>query len=173
MPTLGGARTGDAMPRADRPDQQPTIRQGRPRDVARIVAMIGELAAYHGDTATVSAEDLDRAIFDTRPWADLLVAELDGMMVGYAILWRLFRGVNGRRALELDHLYVAADHRGKGVGSRLVQAVIDHAHALGCGHVGVGTTPANTRAQAFYRDHGFQQTPGPGPRFRLSLVPSP
>lgn len=147
------------------------IRPGERRDVPAVVAMIGALAAHHGDTATVTASDLERDLFTVRPWADLLVAEIDGTLVGYTMLWRLFRAVDGQRALEMDHLYVTAERRGLGIGRRIVERVVAHARELGCVRIGVGTAPGNTRAQAFYRGLGFEPAT-PGPRFRLVLPES-
>ena len=54
---------------------------------------------------------------------------------------------------DLDQLYVAPEVAGQGVGSTLV----DLAKDLRPGGLALWTFQSNTRAQAFYRHHGFTE----------------
>ncbi|HET6298672.1 MAG TPA: GNAT family N-acetyltransferase [Kribbella sp.] len=54
---------------------------------------------------------------------------------------------------DLDQLYVAPDLAGQGVGS----ALVDLAKDLRPGGLALWTFQSNTRAQAFYRHHGFTE----------------
>lgn len=44
--------------------------------------MVGKLAAHHGDTATLTVDDLIRGISGEDPWLYTLVAAADGELVG-------------------------------------------------------------------------------------------
>ncbi|MDX3004245.1 GNAT family N-acetyltransferase [Kribbella solani] len=54
---------------------------------------------------------------------------------------------------DLDQLYVAPEAAGQGIGSTLV----DLAKDLRPGGLALWTFQSNTRAQAFYRSHGFRE----------------
>ena len=56
-------------------------------------------------------------------------------------------------ALVLEHLYVAPEHQGRGVGAAVLAQVFCEADALGCAlHVGALRESDSNR---FYRRHGF------------------
>jgi ribosomal protein S18 acetylase RimI-like enzyme len=54
---------------------------------------------------------------------------------------------------DLDQLYVAPDAAGRGIGSTLVELAKD----LRPGGLALWTFQSNTRAQSFYRRHGFRE----------------
>jgi ribosomal protein S18 acetylase RimI-like enzyme len=87
---------------------------------------------------------------DTR----LLIAELDGHVVGYLML-RFMGGAStwdvGERVAEIESLSVLSDVRSQGVGARLVSA----ARELGTERLLVGAVHANTAALRFYEREGF------------------
>jgi [ribosomal protein S18]-alanine N-acetyltransferase len=90
-----------------------------------------------------------KALLDTGE-GTLLVAEDGGAPVGLAVMV-------GRAAPELGML-VAADRRGHGIGSALVEACLAWARAAGAGRVVLHVFPHNTAARALYRKHGFAET---------------
>lgn len=59
-----------------------SIRHAGPADGPRIVQMVGQLAAHHGDTPSVTLEDLSRDLFCETPWISILVAETGGTLIG-------------------------------------------------------------------------------------------
>jgi GNAT superfamily N-acetyltransferase len=58
-----------------------------------------------------------------------------------------------RRSGDLQSVYVVAEERNRGVGGRLVDAVVQRAHELELGHV---TVHSSSRAIPAYERHGFQ-----------------
>jgi GNAT superfamily N-acetyltransferase len=146
-----------------------SVRRARLSDIPAVLDMIAQLAAHHGDRASVDADTLERDVFGDRPWSELLVAELDQELVGYGILCPLYRAQYGQRGMDLHHLFVLPAQRGKGIGRRLIEAAMDRARALGCRYFSIGTMPDNVAAQRFYLGLGFEQAPPPGPRFRRTL----
>jgi len=107
----------------------------------------------------------DRAVFDTVTYpgvlgeaaagrAELLVAEVDGRVAGYALAVRMPTLFAGGTVLELLELCVDAPLRGRGTGSALVRAV-----QAGAAHAGdAEVTVPTRRAATFYLGLGFQET---------------
>jgi GNAT superfamily N-acetyltransferase len=103
----------------------------------------------------------DRAAFDRHfpmlveaEHADCLVAEVGGRIVGYAVAFRLVTLYANGIVVELQELMVAPEHRGLGIGRRLVEAVIDRARAASAVEVTVPTR----RAGPYYLRLGFEET---------------
>ena len=63
-----------------------TTHEARPTDAAHIVQMVGELAAHHGDTSSLTADGIARDALGDPPWLHVLVAESAGEMIGYTAL---------------------------------------------------------------------------------------
>lgn len=75
-------------------------------------------------------------------------ARLDGVLVGFALYYDLPEAVTGRRAGQLDDLYVDVMARGRGVASKLIQALIEEGRARGWAHLRwlvPDRNPASTR----------------------------
>ncbi len=99
------------------------IRNAKPRDLPELNAMIAALAAHHGDAAAITPDKLERDLFGPLPWITALVADSgeDGL-IGYAILVPLYRAQEGKRGMDLHHLFVRDGQRGNGIGHHLVAA---------------------------------------------------
>jgi ribosomal-protein-alanine N-acetyltransferase len=95
--------------------------------------------------------------------ADLLVAESAGTLVGYAAAW--FVVDQG----ELGNVAVARDWRKRGIGARLVDAVIARAAERGVREVFLEVRPSNLTAQRLYERFGFQAV---GRRRNYYVAPS-
>jgi [ribosomal protein S18]-alanine N-acetyltransferase len=80
-----------------------------------------------------------------------LVAEDGGKIVGYAGL--LGAGWQG----DVLTLAVAADRWGEGIGSALLEALLDEAARRGCTEVFLEVRTDNLRAQQLYRRHDFTE----------------
>ena len=78
-------------------------------------------------------------------------------MAWVALLPRVPRpGAMRRLSADIQSVYVVEEHRGHGVGSRLVQAASDHAQTLGAGTV---TVQSGRRAVPVYERLGFASSP--------------
>jgi ribosomal protein S18 acetylase RimI-like enzyme len=76
-----------------------------------------------------------------------------------------FRSAIWSDALEcyLAELYVAPQHRGKGLGRALLQTAIDLARARGADHMDLGTSEDDRAARSLYESLGFVNREG-GPQ---------
>ncbi len=100
-----------------------------------------------------------------QPWLDggyFFVGELQGEVVAYAAgVVKLGKGYifkpEGEQYLNVDEVYVHADHRDKGLGTRLVQALLDKAEAAGIVRSMVGSNNVDWLATyRFYERHGYR-----------------
>ncbi|MEL7209199.1 MAG: GNAT family N-acetyltransferase [Actinomycetota bacterium] len=99
-------------------------------------------------------EDGDRAMIRRGidgPDAAQFVAELDGEIVG-----NIGMTLPRYRVADLGML-VAEQHRGRGIGSALLEAGIEWARAEGAHKVALQHWPHNEAAHALYLKHGFVQ----------------
>lgn len=65
----------------------------------------------------------------------------------------------GKKALELNRLYIDKGHKGQGVAQALMDFYLDYAKMEGYTFLWLGVWEHNYRAQAFYRKYGFVPTP--------------
>lgn len=150
-----------------------TIRRLTRADLGALCDMIRALAAYHGDVSTVSEAMLERDCFASlptaQPWVQILVAEEAGALLGYGALLPRAQLQFAERGMDLHHLFVRPEARGRGVGQALLQAARQLAGRKGAGFLSVGVDPRNGGAEAFYLANGFEAQEGGGRRFRAGL----
>lgn len=112
-----------------------------------------ELAAWWAD------HDESHLAFTASVAADGLVG-----MAWLALLPRIPRPGNAeRRSADIQSVFVIPEHRGKGIGSALVEAATAHAFELDAGRV---TVSSGRRAVPVYERLGFS----PSPRLLERLV---
>lgn len=145
------------------------IRAARQGDLQQILDMIALHAECHGDTAKISAADLDRDLFGVHPWITALVAEAGGRLIGYALLVPMYRAGDGVRGMELHQIFVRRDHRGQGIGRHLVSRARDHARVASCGYLSVSAATGNFGAHRFYEQMNFRAGPVTGMRYVQAL----
>ncbi len=148
---------------------QTTLRPLKPEDLPDLLEMIEALAAHHGDQPLTTRQDLERDCLGPAPWLHVLIAEREGVIVGYTALCPLAQLQFGVRGMDMHHLFVRPGARGTGVGRSLIDGALRLSKDMGCRYVAVGTHPDNTVAAAVYRAIGFQDRPPPGPRFSIRI----
>ena len=99
-----------------------TIRYARETDVPQILNFIKELAIYENMLDDVVAtESLLREWIFEKQKAEVLLAEEDGIPVGFALFFHNFSTFLGRAGIYLEDLFVMPEHRGKGYGKALLR----------------------------------------------------
>ncbi|XP_048208170.1 probable N-acetyltransferase CML1 [Perognathus longimembris pacificus] len=86
------------------------------------------------------------------------VAECGGRVVGMVGALPVKDPPLGKKQLELLHMSVALEHRGKGIAKALVRTVLQFARDQGYSEVVLGTTMLQQGALALYQGMGFQKT---------------
>ena len=145
------------------------VRPVTPEDLPQLLLLVEALARFHGDTPQLTPDSVARDVLGSDPWVHVLVAEVDGALVGYVALLRLARFQYGQRGVDLHHVFVRESHRGRGLGGALVGAALDLGGRLGASYATVTATPANAAAQTFYASLGFAPAPRFGARFATTI----
>ncbi len=113
------------------------------------------------DFYLVDGHDFDEAfvrqglepLLDSDRYGFALVADEDGAPGGYIVItWGYSLESGGRDAL-VDEFYVA--RRGKGLGSRLLEAALERIAAAGVTRVFLETEKENERVRGLYSRYGF------------------
>ena len=89
------------------------------------------------------------------PDYELVVAELDGDIVGFIDQWIVHDFAHGAKLGYIQNLYIASKHRRKGIGSRLLEEIMRSAEKKGVLEIHVVTEFENKAAISLYRKHGF------------------
>ena len=133
-----------------------TIRAAAPADTKTILRFVNELAGYERETDAVKAKEADFAhtLFGPRPYAEALIAEADGVAVGFALFFHNFSTWEGKPGVYLEDLYVTPEARGKGVGKRLLSHLAKIAVTRGCTRFEWSVLDWNEPAIRFYRSLG-------------------
>ena len=146
-----------------------TIRSGKIEDAA-LLAELGartfsetfaddntpeDMAAYLAASFSLGQQSAELA----DPHCLFLIAEADGVAVGYAMLrsGSALDSVTGDEPIELVRLYVSREGFGTGIGAALMQACIAEAKQRGYKTLWLGVWEHNHRAQAFYRKWNFHE----------------
>jgi ribosomal protein S18 acetylase RimI-like enzyme len=79
----------------------------------------------------------------------------EDLPVGFTQLYPTYSSVRAVKNWILNDLYVAADHRKKGIGEQLIQAAMQFAKADGAQYVQLETAIDNYNAQRLYETIGF------------------
>ncbi len=101
------------------------IRAATADDTATILGFIRDLAAYEKLSHEVVADEakLQATLFGARPAAEVLIAEVGGTPVGFALFFPSYSTFLAKPGLYLEDLFVRPSARGQGVGSALLSAL--------------------------------------------------
>ena len=138
-----------------------SVRPATAADVARIHAFIVELAEYERarDQVAGTPELLADALFGADPVAEALIAEVDGVVAGFAVFHSSFSTWECRAGLWLEDLYVSRAQRRAGVGGVLLHSLAAIAVARGCPRLEWNALNWNEPALDFYASLGATRLP--------------
>jgi len=149
-----------------------TIRPATTADQQRVFELLhtqlGEHAIQPPDEALARA--INR-LLHTPELGRLLVAEVDGRVVGVAAVTLGATIERGGQSAWLEELYVEPEHRGRGLGEALVRAARAAAQAAGATAIDLEVEEGHERAANLYRREGFVRLARQ--HFTCELAPSP
>jgi GNAT superfamily N-acetyltransferase len=101
------------------------IRFASPDDAPSILAFIRELADYEKLLHEVVADEqaIRSTLFAAQPAAEVLIAQLGGEPVGFALFFQTYSTFLAKPGLWLEDLFVRPAARGKGAGAALMSAL--------------------------------------------------
>jgi GNAT superfamily N-acetyltransferase len=125
-------------------------------DVPIILEMIRELAAYEKllHICAATEDQLRGTLFGDRPAAEVLLAQLDGETVGFALFFPNYSTFLAQPGIFLEDLYVKPHARGKGAGIALLKELARIAAVRGCGRVEWLVLDWNEPSIEFYKKLG-------------------
>ncbi|HZX07466.1 GNAT family N-acetyltransferase [Kribbella sp.] len=135
-------------------DHQVTVRQAVEEDDAVLLAI--ERVAWDASSGFPSYGETLQDTFFTRSGPDAhLVAEYDGVVVGYVRLQEKYPFPEGSGVLAINGIAVAPDARRLGVGNALMTATTDEAHRRGARKITLHVHGVNAPARHLYERHGY------------------
>ena len=132
------------------------IRPATVDDMPTICRLIRGLAEYERLTSTVVLDEarLRAHLFGPRPFAEVLLTEEAGAVVGFALFFHNYSTFLGQPGLYLEDLFVELAYRGRGHGKALLRAVAQLAVERGCGRFEWAVLNWNEPAIRFYESLG-------------------
>ena len=112
------------------------IRNATAADAPVILRFITELAVYEkaGHEVEATVESLTESLFGPKAVTRAIICETEaGEPAGFAVWFFSFSTWQARNGLYLEDLYVTPEHRGAGVGRKLLRHLAQVAVAEGCG----------------------------------------
>jgi GNAT superfamily N-acetyltransferase len=128
----------------------PVIRAACPGDAQDLARLGNELARLMNTPPVYSVETFTRYAFAEPAHFEVLVAEWDDKIVGYALFEEMFNTDLCEPGIWLHDILVADRARGQGVGKRLMAAVAKAATDRKRTSLWWGVLNSNTAARRFY-----------------------
>jgi GNAT superfamily N-acetyltransferase len=129
------------------------IRPYGKRDAKDLASLVRALARYEKLTPPSPAATR-RLVRDVGRRIRVLMAEVDGKAVGYAIYLFTYSSFLARPTLYLEDLFVLPEHRRLGLGGAFFKSLLAEARREGCGRMEWVVLDWNTPAHRFYRKLG-------------------
>jgi len=121
-----------------------------------IAELIRALAAYEKLSHEVRFDEavLGEKLFGPRPYAEVLIGEIDGEALGFALFFHNFSTFEGRPGIYLEDLFVRPEARGLGLGKALLVELARLAVERGCARLEWWVLDWNEPSIGFYRSLG-------------------
>jgi GNAT superfamily N-acetyltransferase len=133
-----------------------SIRKAVSDDLPLIAQFIRDLAEYERLTHEVRFDEtkLGERLFGERPYAEVLIGEIDGAEQGFALFFHNFSTFEGRPGIYLEDLFVRPGARGSGLGKALLAKLAAIAVERDCARLEWAVLDWNEPSIAFYKSLG-------------------
>jgi len=135
-----------------------TVRAAGEDDIPRLAGLLSQLYTLETQfTPDPERQTAGLTLCLARPeLCRILVIETGGEAVGMANLQFFASTANGLMSVHIDDYIIDEAHRGRGAGSRLMDAVEEVAREIGANRVTVNVDAANGPGLGFYLRRGFE-----------------
>jgi GNAT superfamily N-acetyltransferase len=132
------------------------IREAELADLELILSFIHQKSEFDGaiEGFAATADKLHETLFGESPLVRVLLAEVAGKAVGFAMFYASYSSLLAQPCLWLDDLFVQAHMRGLGVGSALLKRLAQIARSTNCGRIEWTVNSGNAPGIAFYEKQG-------------------
>jgi GNAT superfamily N-acetyltransferase len=132
------------------------IRPATPADVPVIAKLIRDLAEYErlAHACVLKESDLHAHLFGERKYAEVLLAEDAGTVVGFALFFHNYSTFRAKPGIYLEDLFVEPESRGKGHGKALLREIARLAVERDCARVEWSVLNWNEPSIRFYESLG-------------------
>lgn len=132
------------------------IRSATKADLPLIAKLIRDLADYERLASAVRFDEavLGEKLFGARPYAEVLIGELDGDPQGFALFFHNFSTFEGKPGIYLEDLFVRPAARGSGLGKALLAKLAALALERDCARLEWSVLDWNQPAIGFYQKLG-------------------
>lgn len=129
-----------------------SIRSARAEDIPLIAQFIRDLAEYERLAHEVRFDEavLQAKLFGPRPYAEVLIGEIDGESQGFALFFHNFSTFEGKPGIYLEDLFVRPEARGSGLGKALLQRLAALAVERDCARLEWSVLDWNEPSIQFY-----------------------
>lgn len=133
-----------------------SIRFATADDLPLIAQFIRDLAAYEELAHEVRFDEagLGQRLFGPRPYAEVLIGEIDGEAQGFALFFHNFSTFEGKPGIYLEDLFVRPEARGSGLGKALLKRLAALAIERDCARLEWWVLDWNTPSIGFYKALG-------------------
>lgn len=133
-----------------------SIRPATPADLLLIAELIRALAEFEKLAHEVRFEEATLAakLFGPRPYAEVIIGEVDGVAQGFALFFHNFSTFEGRPGVYLEDLFVRPAARGSGLGKALLAELARIAVERDCARLEWSVLDWNEPAIGFYKALG-------------------
>ena len=110
------------------------IRPANPKETGLVLDFIKKLAEYEKCADEVVADEATvyHSLFVEHS-AEVVFAEEDGVVIGFALFFHNFSTFMGRKGLYLEDLFIIPEKRGRGYGKALLKYLANLAVERNCG----------------------------------------
>lgn len=131
------------------------IRPAQPNEAGLILEFIKKLAEYErcSDEVVADEQTIYQSIFVEKA-AEVVFAEEDGVVIGFALFFHNFSTFVGRKGLYLEDLFIIPEKRGLGYGKAILKYLARIAVERNCGRMEWICLDWNAPSLAFYRSIG-------------------
>ena len=134
------------------------IRKAKKNDFKDILGLINELAKFEKlplpDKSAIKR--LKNDAFGEKPMFNILVAENEQRLAGYAFYFFTYSSFRAKKTLYLEDIFITESMRRGGIGKLFFKELLKISKKKNCGRMEWCVLDWNTNAINFYNNHGAE-----------------